>query len=56
MSNRNHILRAAQLLLLAWLLCQMAAGQSAARPNIVFILIDDLRWDALGALGSSGRV
>ena len=22
-----------------------------ARPNIVFILVDDLRWDALGAMG-----
>ena len=26
-------------------------GQPAARPNIVFILIDDLRWDELGIAG-----
>lgn len=29
----------------------MAQPQAPARPNIVFILIDDLRWDALGVLG-----
>jgi arylsulfatase A-like enzyme len=27
------------------------AGQTAGRPNMVFILMDDLRWDALGCLG-----
>ena len=26
-------------------------GAAAARPNIVFILIDDLRWDELGCTG-----
>ena len=34
------------------LTCQ--AGRSAevaARPNIIFILVDDLRWDALGCMG-----
>jgi len=29
------------------------AGESAPKPNVVFILMDDLRWDALGCTGSS---
>jgi arylsulfatase A-like enzyme len=28
-----------------------AAAAPSARPNIVFILVDDLRWDALGCMG-----
>src|SRR5256885_4844967 len=28
-----------------------ARSSAAARPNIVFILIDDLRWDELGCTG-----
>lgn len=28
-----------------------AAAQNSERPNIVFILVDDLRWDALGCAG-----
>src|SRR5262245_17275851 len=28
-----------------------AAPAAEARPNIVFILVDDLRWDALGCAG-----
>jgi N-acetylglucosamine-6-sulfatase len=28
-----------------------SAADSAARPNIIFILVDDLRWDALGCTG-----
>src|SRR5206468_922589 len=27
------------------------AADHAPRPNIVFILVDDLRWDALGCTG-----
>jgi N-acetylglucosamine-6-sulfatase len=27
------------------------AGRPAARPNIVFVLVDDLRWDELGCTG-----
>ena len=27
------------------------AGEAPARPNVVFILVDDLRWDALGCAG-----
>ena len=27
------------------------AAEAAARPNIIFILVDDLRWDALGCMG-----
>ncbi|MBM3726985.1 MAG: DUF229 domain-containing protein [Acidobacteria bacterium] len=33
-----------------FLLSMMAAGQQQ-RPNIVFVLVDDLRWDELGATG-----
>ncbi len=29
----------------------MASAQRARRPNIVFVLVDDLRWDALGYAG-----
>jgi N-acetylglucosamine-6-sulfatase len=32
-------------------LAQRRSGASGARPNIVFILIDDLRWDELGCAG-----
>jgi arylsulfatase A-like enzyme len=28
-----------------------ARGADAPRPNVVFILVDDLRWDALGCMG-----
>jgi N-acetylglucosamine-6-sulfatase len=38
------------LLILLWTLVVHAAEPSS-RPNIVFILIDDLRWDALGCTG-----
>jgi arylsulfatase A-like enzyme len=44
-------------LLLAWIAlpgtCFSQQNQSASksRPNIVFILIDDLRWDELGIAG-----
>jgi arylsulfatase A-like enzyme len=36
--------------LLLFFICSFGAD-SAQRPNIVFILIDDLRWDALGCMG-----
>jgi len=29
----------------------IAASTQATRPNIVFVLVDDLRWDALGCTG-----
>jgi len=31
--------------------CAMVTAQPVKRPNIVFILVDDLRWDALGVTG-----
>ena len=31
--------------------CSSAIAQSAARPNFVFLLIDDHRWNALGYMG-----
>jgi arylsulfatase A-like enzyme len=48
----NRVLAAVVLLITAILVinCSLAAD-SKARPNIVFILIDDLRWDALGCTG-----
>src|SRR5215467_10173717 len=30
---------------------QPSAAQNSSRPNIVFILVDDLRWDELGCTG-----
>src|SRR5947208_13321177 len=27
------------------------AARGSERPNIIFILVDDLRWDALGCMG-----
>ncbi|MDQ3624491.1 MAG: sulfatase-like hydrolase/transferase, partial [Verrucomicrobiota bacterium] len=30
---------------------QTAAGTSPARPNVVFVLMDDHRWDDLGCTG-----
>lgn len=37
--------------LAAPLLAQPISAQQRPRPNIVFVLVDDLRWDALGATG-----
>lgn len=37
--------------LVAWLAASGAALADKLRPNIIFILIDDLRWDALGCTG-----
>jgi len=38
-------------LLTVWLLCVAAVARSAERPNIVFLLADDLRWNTLGCMG-----
>lgn len=42
-----------------WITALLMAGaqtggfaENTARPNVVFILVDDLRWDALGCMGS----
>ena len=50
---RKHLIIAATitLLLLASLCLAQSAQGKDARPNIVFILIDDLRWDELGIAG-----
>lgn len=37
--------------LLALLLAATTMAEAPARPNIVFVLIDDLRWDELGCTG-----
>ena len=36
---------------LLFLLLSSFAADSETRPNIIFILVDDLRWDALGCMG-----
>src|SRR5437879_5856620 len=39
------------LICLPLLALTSGAAQTAPRPNIIFILVDDLRWDALGCMG-----
>lgn len=52
---RKHLTIALILtLMLAPSLClAQPASRQPSRPNIVFILIDDLRWDELGIAGQS---
>ncbi len=40
-----------KLLLLMFCALTTSGAQPFPRPNIVFILVDDLRWDALGVAG-----
>jgi arylsulfatase A-like enzyme len=51
----NRIRRLTLLGLLCWPLAARAAkgnvAEPAPRPNVVFILMDDLRWDELGCVG-----
>jgi len=50
--KRQIVLLLALLLVCpGWLFARGASLPSAAKPNIVFILIDDLRWDELGIVG-----
>ncbi len=55
MTNRFSLLPAALALVMFWGVMFGAGAQaqtaSAARPNIIFILIDDLRHDGLSATG-----
>src|SRR5262245_19361325 len=44
-----RMLRILPLLLLSLTFRTIAADSS--RPNIIFILVDDLRWDGLGCMG-----
>src|SRR5215831_6418865 len=39
------------ILTLLALLTLNSLGAEARRPNIIFVLVDDLRWDALGCMG-----
>lgn len=49
---RKYLIAASLTLLLATSLCLAQSNQRQPnRPNIVFILIDDLRWDELGIAG-----
>jgi arylsulfatase A-like enzyme len=45
------VLRFCSVLLVLLGLCSGAGAQSPPRPNLVFLLIDDLRWNALGFMG-----
>jgi N-acetylglucosamine-6-sulfatase len=57
MKRKTNLRQSLGVFLLAWLALPLPAfGQqsqfaSKPRPNIVFILIDDLRWDELGIAG-----
>ncbi|MEW6128167.1 MAG: sulfatase [Acidobacteriota bacterium] len=49
---KKHLIAIAITLLLAASHCPaQSAPRQPSRPNIVFILIDDLRWDELGIVG-----
>ena len=37
---------------LFWIICPLHAAEPAVRPNMVLIVADDLRWDALGCAGN----
>src|SRR5688572_15432053 len=50
--RKHRIAASALTLLIVASLCPAQSGPGKpARPNIVFILIDDLRWDELGIAG-----
>jgi arylsulfatase A-like enzyme len=48
----QHCLRWAAGCLLALIVCSLLPGDQTARPNVVFIYIDDLGWADVGFLGS----
>ncbi|KPJ74789.1 MAG: hypothetical protein AMS14_04835, partial [Planctomycetes bacterium DG_20] len=53
--NRRELLGSAGLAgacLAAGPLRCLAAGAAAKRPNLLFLLTDDQRWDALGCMGN----
>src|SRR6266516_57015 len=54
--SRKPILKAFLILLLPLMFLPLGArtalgAEPAPKPNIIFILVDDLRWDALGCMG-----
>src|SRR2546422_598300 len=49
--HRPATMLAAVISLLVPAVVPLRAADSPARPNIIFILVDDLRWDALGCMG-----
>ncbi|MEK6262734.1 MAG: sulfatase [Planctomycetota bacterium] len=56
MKSPAHLVRtlcafAVPLFWISWGVLAVLGAESPPRPNIVFILIDDLRWDALGCTG-----
>lgn len=48
MPHRLHTL----LLVLPWLVCLSGVLPAAERPNLIFLLTDDQRFDALGCMGN----
>jgi N-acetylglucosamine-6-sulfatase len=44
-------MKAAGIVLLLVVLLAIPSSAAAQRPNVVFILVDDLRWDEIGAAG-----
>lgn len=51
MKKHRTVVSAITLMILASICLAQADQTKQARPNIVFILIDDLRWDELGCAG-----
>jgi N-acetylglucosamine-6-sulfatase len=47
----KHLLVATALILSFGLDASLCGAENAARPNIVIVLVDDLRWDELGCAG-----
>ncbi len=47
-----ELIRWGKILCLLWLVVGSCWGQKTDRPNILFILVDDLGWTDLGCYGS----
>src|SRR6188508_902728 len=45
--DRRQFLGSVAAALVAWLAATWAAAEAPARPNVVFVLIDDLRFDEI---------
>lgn len=52
MLSRSTLIVILILSLCSWLPAQTPATKQAERPNIIFILTDDQRWDAIGYIGN----
>jgi arylsulfatase A-like enzyme len=54
--TRRQLLRAVPLVAVAALLASSACSRRAAKPNVILIVVDSLRADALGAYGAAPSV